>query len=391
MAEFDLEDVLANTREQGLANAERIANEIATFNFVGKLLGPKGNSLKRLQEETLTKMAILGRGSMRDKNKEEELRKQNDPKHAHLNEELHIEVNTFAPPADAYARIGHALEELKKFLVPDDNDEIRQTQLQELAYINGTPISSGAPLGRGRGRGAAPPPPIGGPPTARTLRAGLLATPGPRAITTRPGGTPVPASRSPLTASLRVGGARVPPPPMPRVTTYRPALPEAHLRTAEEGYTYDEEYEYPETFEQSEAQFYDYAHGAAVDPYDGEYAAGEAYTATNILEQSIRAKSAVAGGDNCRESRDKITARCESLHVCAQHYTSHMTTYRLEPQRNGDPGMTVDSRQGPTRLAGLTENIRIRHRNYHATNIQRSGALLPKWRRAENKVFFKSG
>jgi hypothetical protein len=39
------------------------------FNFVGKLLGPKGNSLKRLQEETMTKMAILGRGSMRDKHK----------------------------------------------------------------------------------------------------------------------------------------------------------------------------------------------------------------------------------------------------------------------------------------------------------------------------------
>ncbi len=39
------------------------------FNFVGKLLGPKGNSLKRLQEETMTKMAILGRGSMRDRHK----------------------------------------------------------------------------------------------------------------------------------------------------------------------------------------------------------------------------------------------------------------------------------------------------------------------------------
>ena len=39
------------------------------FNFVGKLLGPKGNSLKRLQEETMTKMAVLGRGSMRDKAK----------------------------------------------------------------------------------------------------------------------------------------------------------------------------------------------------------------------------------------------------------------------------------------------------------------------------------
>jgi hypothetical protein len=36
---------------------------------VGKLLGPKGNTLKRLQEETGCKMAILGKGSMRDKSK----------------------------------------------------------------------------------------------------------------------------------------------------------------------------------------------------------------------------------------------------------------------------------------------------------------------------------
>ena len=36
---------------------------------MGKLLGPKGNSMKRLQEETMTKMAVLGRGSMRDKQK----------------------------------------------------------------------------------------------------------------------------------------------------------------------------------------------------------------------------------------------------------------------------------------------------------------------------------
>lgn len=39
------------------------------FNFVGKLLGPKGNSLKRLQEDTLCKMAVLGRGSMKDRQK----------------------------------------------------------------------------------------------------------------------------------------------------------------------------------------------------------------------------------------------------------------------------------------------------------------------------------
>lgn len=39
------------------------------FNFVGKLLGPRGNSMKRLQEETGVKMSILGKGSMRDKDK----------------------------------------------------------------------------------------------------------------------------------------------------------------------------------------------------------------------------------------------------------------------------------------------------------------------------------
>lgn len=38
---------------------------------MGKLLGPKGNSLKWLQEVTQTKMAILGRGSMRDSRKVE--------------------------------------------------------------------------------------------------------------------------------------------------------------------------------------------------------------------------------------------------------------------------------------------------------------------------------
>ncbi|OQR72991.1 KH domain-containing [Tropilaelaps mercedesae] len=110
--------------------------ELAPFNFVGKLLGPKGNSLKRLQEETQTKMAILGRGSFRDKAKEEELRQLSDPKYSHLHEDLHVEVTTFAPPAEAYSRMAHAISELKPFLVPDYYDDIRQNQLRELALLN---------------------------------------------------------------------------------------------------------------------------------------------------------------------------------------------------------------------------------------------------------------
>ncbi|KAJ7991369.1 hypothetical protein DPEC_G00283100 [Dallia pectoralis] len=135
------------------------------FNFVGKLLGPRGNSLKRLQEDTLTKMSILGKGSMRDKEKEEELRKSGEAKYQHLNEDLHVLIEVFAPPAEAHNRMGHALEEIKKFLIPDYNDEIRQAQLQELTYLNGGSEDAKVPAVRGklpaaRGRGTSATGPI---------------------------------------------------------------------------------------------------------------------------------------------------------------------------------------------------------------------------------------
>lgn len=95
-------------------------------------MGPKGNSLRRLQEETLCKMTVLGRNSMRDRAKEEELRSSKDPKYAHLNSDLHVEISTIAPPAEAYARIAYAMAELRKYLIPDSNDVIRQEQLREL-------------------------------------------------------------------------------------------------------------------------------------------------------------------------------------------------------------------------------------------------------------------
>ncbi|KAI5633275.1 KH domain-containing protein [Phthorimaea operculella] len=102
------------------------------FNFVGKLLGPKGNTMKHLQEETMCKMAVLGRGSMRDRQKEEELRNSLDPKYAHLSDELHVEISALAPPAEAHARIAYALAEVKKYLIPDANDMIRQNQMRDI-------------------------------------------------------------------------------------------------------------------------------------------------------------------------------------------------------------------------------------------------------------------
>ena len=40
-----------------------------TFNYVGRFLGPGGSTLKGIQSTTSTQIAILGKGSMRDKKK----------------------------------------------------------------------------------------------------------------------------------------------------------------------------------------------------------------------------------------------------------------------------------------------------------------------------------
>ncbi|XP_076439965.1 KH domain-containing, RNA-binding, signal transduction-associated protein 2-like isoform X1 [Babylonia areolata] len=178
--------------------------EFPRFNFVGKLLGPKGNTLKRLQEETGCKMAILGKGSMRDKTKEEEMRKEGGKKYAHLNDELHVYVEAQAEMTDAYRRLAHAVSELKKFLVPDANDDIRQQQLQEMMYLGGDDARGGRGGFRGgRGGPAGRDVNSGGPAPGRGARGGVA----PRGAPTRGGAAPMRGG-----ASRGRGGGGAPPP-----------------------------------------------------------------------------------------------------------------------------------------------------------------------------------
>ncbi|KAF4100762.1 KH domain-containing, RNA-binding, signal transduction-associated protein 3 isoform X2 [Onychostoma macrolepis] len=242
------------------------------FNFVGKLLGPRGNSLKRLQEDTLTKMSILGKGSMRDKEKEEELRKSGEAKYHHLNEDLHVLIEVFAPPAEAYARMGHALEEIKKFLIPDYNDEIRQAQLQELTYLNGGSEDAKVPAARGksstRGRGTSAPGP-------HRCRGGV---PPPQAAVPRgvaPRGAPpsrVPSSRVRGVPTQRARGAPPPPgyrPPPPVVQdTYGEYEYDDGYGTAydDQGYdSYDNNYNNQAP---NSDDYYEYSHGISGESYD---------------------------------------------------------------------------------------------------------------------------
>ena len=56
---------------------------------------------------------------------EEDLRNSSEPKYAHLSDDLHVEITAFAPPSEAHARVAYALAEVRKYLIPDANDEIR--------------------------------------------------------------------------------------------------------------------------------------------------------------------------------------------------------------------------------------------------------------------------
>lgn len=85
-------------------------------NLVGRLLGPKGLTLKRMQAETQTKMSILGRTSMRDRKKEEELRNSDDPTHQHLKDDLHVLVQS-EPPFSS-SKLAAGVAEVKKMLIP---------------------------------------------------------------------------------------------------------------------------------------------------------------------------------------------------------------------------------------------------------------------------------
>ncbi|RWS12440.1 Protein held out wing-like protein [Dinothrombium tinctorium] len=108
------------------------------YNFVGRILGPRGMTAKQLEQETGCKIMVRGRGSMRDKKKEEQNR--GKPNWEHLNDDLHVLITVEDTANRATAKIQRAVEEIQKLLVPvtDGEDELKKRQLMELAIINGT-------------------------------------------------------------------------------------------------------------------------------------------------------------------------------------------------------------------------------------------------------------
>jgi len=110
-----------------------------TYNFVGRILGPRGNSLKRVEATTDCRVLIRGRGSIKDPAREDMMR--GKPGYEHLNEPLHILVEAEMPVEIIDARLMQAREILEDLLKPmqdESQDFFKKQQLRELAMLNGT-------------------------------------------------------------------------------------------------------------------------------------------------------------------------------------------------------------------------------------------------------------
>eukprot|EP00475_Leptophrys_vorax_P010223 TRINITY_DN16895_c0_g1_i1.p1 TRINITY_DN16895_c0_g1~~TRINITY_DN16895_c0_g1_i1.p1 ORF type:complete len:363 (+),score=-29.54 TRINITY_DN16895_c0_g1_i1:273-1361(+) len=142
-------------------------DKFPAYNFVGRLLGPRGNSLKRVEAQTGCRVLIRGRGSIKDPCREERMR--GKPGYEHLFEPLHVIVLAEMPADVLDACMRDAVDIVMELLKPvdDSHDLLKRAQLRELAVLNGRErenqiiygtasagAAGGAAAARGGGAGA---------------------------------------------------------------------------------------------------------------------------------------------------------------------------------------------------------------------------------------------
>lgn len=101
--------------------------EYPNYNFIGLIIGPRGNTQKRMEKETNSRIAIRGRGSVKEGSR--------GKKGLDDDDELHVLVT-----AERMEDLDKAAVQIQQLLLPCDDlqNDHKQKQLRELALINGT-------------------------------------------------------------------------------------------------------------------------------------------------------------------------------------------------------------------------------------------------------------
>jgi len=100
------------------------------YNFIGLIIGPRGNTQKRMEKETGCKIAIRGKGSVKEGKS-----KKGDQYNPADDDKLHVLIT-----ADSQISLEKAAKMIQDLLVPveEGKNEHKKKQLRELAEINGT-------------------------------------------------------------------------------------------------------------------------------------------------------------------------------------------------------------------------------------------------------------
>ncbi|KAI9321931.1 hypothetical protein DFJ73DRAFT_634855, partial [Zopfochytrium polystomum] len=109
------------------------AKDYPDINFIGLLIGPRGNTLKKMEADSGAKISIRGKGSIKDGKSRAD--GQLAPGEE---EELHCLIT-----ADSEEKIKAAMKMIDKIIetaatVPEGQNELKRMQLRELASLNGT-------------------------------------------------------------------------------------------------------------------------------------------------------------------------------------------------------------------------------------------------------------
>lgn len=120
------------------------------YNFVGRILGPRGMTVKQLEKETGCRIFVRGRASTTASNPESKPNKSTPSfskpslsiisRNALTEEPLHVYIECQDTQSAAQAKMAHAVEVIQRLLSPpkDGKDELKRQQLVDISLINGT-------------------------------------------------------------------------------------------------------------------------------------------------------------------------------------------------------------------------------------------------------------
>ena len=116
-----------------------------SYNFIGLVIGPRGNTQKKLEKETNCKICVRGRGSAKDGKGPSSAAPAGSKRAEEDEDEMHVQIT-----GERLAEVEAAAALIADLLKPvdDDTNEWKKRQLMELAVINGTMRDLKAPCSR---------------------------------------------------------------------------------------------------------------------------------------------------------------------------------------------------------------------------------------------------